>query len=192
MPLLFGATRWDSAAFGTFSPITFTPRSLSPVPPVVEMQNKGSRARSSGALRGGRGAQAVLWWAQGGWRSWGGLVPPEGAEPLESSEEQFERIMKQISACSQRALLKHQAGMGENREVFGIQQLEMEIAAVVWGAEAAAAAREGAAGCAGVQAAARGSCGTRGGPGGGPGREAQPAGGRGEEAARQRPATQRG
>lgn len=60
-------------------------------------------------------------------------MPPEGAEPLESSEEQFERIMKQISACSQRALLKHQAGMGENREVFGIQQLEMEIAAVLWG-----------------------------------------------------------
>lgn len=63
------------------------------------------------------------------------MVPPEGAEPLESSEEQFERIMKQISACSQRALLKHQAGMGENREVFGIQQLEMEIAAVVWGGQ---------------------------------------------------------
>lgn len=73
VPLLFGALRWDSAAFGTFSPITFTPRSLSPVPPAVEMQNKGSRARSSGALRGGRGAQAVLWWAQGGWRSWAGV-----------------------------------------------------------------------------------------------------------------------
>lgn len=43
------------------------------------------------------------------------------------------RIMKQISACSQRALLTHQVGIGENREVFGIQQLEMEIAAVLWG-----------------------------------------------------------